>query len=46
MGIISKKALQDEAMELALFLYDVYTETQISQGETGQIDANTSNDTN
>lgn len=46
MGSISKTEMQNEAMDLAQLLYDVYTETQISQGEPGQIDANISNETN
>ncbi len=45
MGTISNKVLKDEAMDLALLIYDIYTDIQISQ-VSGQIDANISDDNN
>lgn len=45
MGLVSNKEQNDEAMELALFLYDIYNESESGiKSENGQIDAKDSND--
>lgn len=45
MGRVSQQKEKDEAMELALLLYDIYTEAQeSSEGTNGQNDANADDD--
>lgn len=47
MGTIKEKTKQDEAMDLALLLYDIYNEAQIDErNKKGQIDAISGNDDN